>query len=105
MCSPGRWPKARRRLPETPIAQTIQDILLKALLKHEKDLPGKSFKTALAAITAGKLEGSPFSEKMLDEVRMDLRIALKHAALSKASGNGRRKKKMQGETLRETQPW
>ena len=27
------------------------------------------------------------------------------AALSKASGNGRRKKKMQGETLRETQPW
>ena len=60
LCSPGRWPKDRRRLPRSEIAVVIQDIFLQALLKSEGDLPGGSFKTALHHIIAGKLVTSPF---------------------------------------------
>ena len=79
LCSPGRWPKPRRRLPTTNIAAKLQDILLQGLLRAEKDLPGKSFKATLALIVAGKLEKSPFSVRLLDEVRTDLRVALRDA--------------------------
>ena len=48
--SPGRWPKPRRRLPHGDIALKLQDSLLQGLLRAEKDMPGGSFKTALAAI-------------------------------------------------------
>ena len=76
LCSPGRWPKERRRLPRTEIAKIIQDILLQALLKSEPALPGGSFKSALHAIIAGKLEGSPFATSLLERTRDDLRFAL-----------------------------
>ena len=79
LCSPGQWPKDRRRLPGDNIAAQLQRILLEGLVRAEPGLPGGSFKSALAAIVGGKLTKSPFAERLIDEVRSDLRIALKKA--------------------------
>ena len=79
LCSPGRWAKARRKLPQTNIAAELQSIMLKGLIRAEKDMPGKSFKATLAAIVGGKLERSPFSFRLLDDIRTDLRVALRNA--------------------------
>ena len=84
LCSPGRWPKYRRRLPRSEIAVVIQDIFLQALLKSEGDLPGGSFKTALHHIIAGKLSSSPFTATLLSHTRDDLRFAL----IKAGSGDG-----------------
>ncbi|MDE0916488.1 MAG: hypothetical protein OSB57_15045 [Planctomycetota bacterium] len=76
LCSPGRWPKVHRHLPTTNIAEELQTILIKGLLRAERGMPGKSFKATLAAIVGGKLEHSPFAAKLIEEIRSDLRIAL-----------------------------
>ena len=41
LCSPGRWPIQRRRLPDNDIAIELQQILLKALFEFESDLKKK----------------------------------------------------------------
>ena len=79
LCSPGRWPKSRRRIPRGGIAQRLQDILLAGLQRCEKDLPGGSYKSALGAIITGKVAQSPFSPQVVEEVRDDLRIELKRS--------------------------
>ena len=56
LCSPGRWPKNRRKLPESNVATELQDVMMKGLIRSEKNLPGKSFKSTLAAIIGGKLD-------------------------------------------------
>ena len=79
LCSPGRWPKARRNLPQDGIASVLRDVLLNGLKRCEKQLPGGSYKATLHAIIGGKLEKSPFAEKVLEVIRTDLRVALKRA--------------------------
>ena len=77
LCSPGRWPKDRRCLPSTEIAAELQDILLRGLAAAEKEMPQGNCKAVFHTIIAGKLLSSPFSAELIENVRADLRIALK----------------------------
>ena len=61
----------------TNVATELQDVMMKGLIRSEKNLPGKSFKATLAAIIGGKLDKSPFAKDLLDEIRTDIRLALK----------------------------
>ena len=53
LCSPGRWPKKRRNLPETNVAKALQNVLIGALLAAEKTMPGGSCKAVLHSIISG----------------------------------------------------
>ena len=81
LCSPGRWPKQRRNLPETNVAKALQTILITALMDAEKSLPGGSFKVVLHSIIVGNLECPPLSNELLHRVRTDLRPTLERFGL------------------------
>ena len=77
LCSPGRWPKNRRNLPETDVAKALQNVMIGALMAAEHSMPGGSCKAVLHSIISGNLEKSPFSQDLLDNVRSDFRLTLK----------------------------
>ena len=77
--SPGRWGPKQRRLPDDDVAKDVRKILKDGLKASTDRLPGSSLKTALAALAAGKCEASPFPEEVVENVRMELRMALKKA--------------------------
>ena len=82
-CSPGRWPVARRNLPDNEIAKELRNIVLAALKKFEASLatskPPMDFKRLLMTIAVGKMDGQPFPQELVEETRMDLRLALRRA--------------------------
>ena len=83
LCSPGRWPVQRRRLPSNEIATKLQDIVLKGLFKFEKELRAqknpRDLRHVLLTIAVGRMDKQPFPKKLILEVRADLRLALREA--------------------------
>lgn len=77
--SPGRWAPKQRRLPEDEIATELRRIFKEGLAESTDDLPGGSLKTALAALSAGKVSKSPFPIDIVEKSKTNLRIALKRA--------------------------
>ena len=70
-------------MPEDDIATKLQSIVEKALFKFEASLrrskPPTDLRHILLTIPVGRMETQPFPEELIEEVRADLRIALKDA--------------------------
>ena len=77
--SPGRWSLDQRRLPDDEVAKEIRELAKSGLEESLRAFPGKSIKTAIAALASGSFEKNPFPEEVLDRIRMDIRIILKKA--------------------------
>ena len=85
LCSPGRWPIDRRRLPDDDLAQQLKSIVAKGLKACEDRFRSgpkpKDLRHLLAAISVGKVTGQPFPEDMVSTVRADLCLALQAAGI------------------------
>ena len=83
LCSPGRWPVTRRRLPNNDLATKLQKIVLDRLKEYEGSLrkatPARDLRHILLTIAVGKMERLPFPLELIERVRADLRITLKEA--------------------------
>ena len=82
LCSPGRWPIDRRRLPSNDIAMELQQILLKALFDFEADLKKNKqmdLRHVLLKTAVGKMTEQPFPKEMIAMLRSRLRDALVRA--------------------------
>ena len=77
--SPGRWSPKRRNLPDDEVAKSLKKVLRQGLTDSTRSLPGGSLRTALAVLTAGKCEASPFAKDVVERTKADLRVALKKA--------------------------
>jgi hypothetical protein len=78
LCSPGRWEKSSRRLPEG----LPEEVIAKARELFKKDLDDRSKGKGdmlgfMLRLAAGRFEESPFSEKCLMEMRWWLAVKLK----------------------------
>ena len=78
LCSPGRWPPGKRRVPSTPGLRTL-DEAFEAELKH---LPVTRM---LSELACGKHKGTPFPEAATERIRAKLRVALTAAGHPPAS--------------------
>mgnify|MGYP003333509867 CR=1 FL=1 len=79
LCSPGRWPVTRRRLPNDAVAMELQQTTLKALLEFEEGLRkdgGQDLKKLLMIIATGKMKDQPFPQGMIERLRENLREVL-----------------------------
>ena len=83
LCSPGRWPINRRRLPDNDLAHKLQSLVLDALKDFAgriwKKEPKKDLKHVLAMISTGRMAEQPFPEDLIANLRMDLCSVLKAA--------------------------
>ena len=81
LCSPGRWPIRRRRLPDGHLVRRFRKILFDGFLKAsgKVELDGKKLglKKLLNVLSLGHVKDQPFDKSILEEVRSDLRSALK----------------------------
>ena len=58
-------------------ARELQKIFVDRLKKMEPKLPGDSLRESLYFLACGKVKTNPFPEDELEELRWDLRLALK----------------------------
>ena len=84
-CSRGRWPPQHRNLPDDPTAKKLTGVLMSGFKKCEKIWITKDkthdAKRVLMCLAAGKMEGFPFDQGVVAEVRSGLRLVCKKAGL------------------------
>ena len=83
LCSSGRWPIQHRRLPDDFTSKRLQKVVFEGLLKCEKlrgvTSKGLDMKRMLMNLGVVCVEEMPFDHRVLEEVRVDLRIICKEA--------------------------
>ena len=82
LCSPGRWPIDKRRLPSGKLVDRLQNILVEGLRLCETGYPRAepfaegSTKQELLHLACGRRLRSPFPAAVLARTRDDMRLAL-----------------------------
>ena len=83
MCSPGRWAIASKVLPNDYTSKELRKILRDGLVKciaiMAKSDPKMDMKRLLMSLALGRFRGPPFDEKVIAEVRSDLRTVCKRS--------------------------
>ena len=81
LCSPGRWPMDRRRLPNGYLVKRLRTIILdgfrKAADNLKKDGKVMDLKKLLVVLSLGHYKDQPFDPKIVEEVQDGLRRALR----------------------------
>ena len=83
LCSLGRWPIDRRRLPDYDLARQLQKIVLDGILEFEMKLGNeklpRDLRHVLATMASGKMEAQPFPEDLMQRTGLDSCSAIKAA--------------------------
>ena len=92
-CSPGRWPRETRKLPESPCLQTFRGFLVDALRKWEADLgvKGINLRNFVLMIAGGKVLKTPFGADFIEETRRGLTDILRQHGFDTVEKEGDRK--------------
>ena len=74
LCSPGRWPRAHRRLPEG-LCAWLRGLVLSEIAKIDNDRPG-GLLGLLGDLASGRVKSDPFPKESTEKMRNALRCEL-----------------------------
>ena len=82
LCSPGRWPIQRRRLPESEVVNLIREALWAGFQRCAPHFDQGCPRRELFRIACGQREGSPFPKSEVEAIRNEIRAILVAAGYS-----------------------
>jgi hypothetical protein len=87
LCSPGRWPRKSRRLPE--LGKTTGPIIAKILMAWADSIKGGTRRLVFSLAT-GRLKESPIPPGVIREIETEVRKVLDKATPAEKSGEDRK---------------